>query len=98
MEIDNINPITSLQGNYDYFGEGSFQGKIEELTKPKKGNLTHKYLNSKINLYLYNRYASSQNYYYTKDLNEFLGDSRSGPAFTIKDFEFYLEVRREDLR
>lgn len=37
------------------------------------------------NSYLYQKYASSQNYYYTKDLNDVITDTRSAAAFVVKD-------------
>lgn len=45
-----------------------------------------------VNSYLYQKYASSQNYYYTKDLNDVLTDTRSAAAFVVKDFAQYDTV------
>lgn len=46
-----------------------------------------------LNSFLYQKYASSQNYYYTKDLNDILTESRSAAAFTAKDWMQFDTVR-----
>lgn len=45
-----------------------------------------------INKALYSKYSSSQNYYFTKDINEILGDSRTSGVIKFKDFKHFDEL------
>jgi hypothetical protein len=45
-----------------------------------------------LNSILYHKYASSQNYYYTKDLNDILTETRAAPTFVVKDWSQYDTV------
>lgn len=44
-----------------------------------------------VNKALYSKYSSSQNYYYTKDINEILADSRTTAVIAFKDALHYDE-------
>ena len=44
-----------------------------------------------MNQSLYQKYASTQNYYYLKDLNAIITKSRTSPAIEHKDIEDYFE-------
>lgn len=44
-----------------------------------------------MNRALYLKYASSQNYYYTKDLNDFLDDAHKNSVINFKDQVLYEE-------
>lgn len=50
-------------------------------------------LKTTLNSFLYHKYASSQNYYYTKDLNDILTETRAAPTFLAKDWSQYDMVR-----
>lgn len=50
-------------------------------------------LKSTLNSFLYHKYASSQNYYYTKDLNDIITDTRAAPTFIAKDWTHFDAVK-----
>jgi len=50
-------------------------------------NNDHQYFSNIVHKSLYNKYASSQNYYYTKELNDLLSDSRTPMSIRLKDFQ-----------
>lgn len=41
---------------------------------------------------LYQKFAASQNYFYSKDINEILSQSRSKATIINKDYQHYDEV------
>eukprot|EP01017_Pseudomicrothorax_dubius_P032615 TRINITY_DN4287_c0_g1_i2.p1 TRINITY_DN4287_c0_g1~~TRINITY_DN4287_c0_g1_i2.p1 ORF type:complete len:752 (-),score=98.27 TRINITY_DN4287_c0_g1_i2:137-2392(-) len=49
------------------------------------------HLNTLVHNALYTKYSSSQNYYYTRDLNDILSDNRSKGAIRFKDYASYDE-------
>ena len=48
-------------------------------------------LPAKLNLFLYSKYSSSQNYYYTKEVNNILGGSKDATAIEFIDMMAYHE-------
>lgn len=67
-----------IQGVYDYWGEDtSFADSAAMLSPLRVENPSHRFLRLKINRHLFRKYSSSQNYYYTRDVNDFLADNRS---------------------
>ena len=46
-------------------------------------------MSSKINAYLFKKFCSSQNYYYTRDINEILINSRAKSVIRYKDIKFF---------
>lgn len=49
-------------------------------------------MSSKINAYLFKKFCSSQNYYYTRDINEILINSRAKSVIRYKDIKFFDEL------
>lgn len=45
----------------------------------------------KLNLFLYNKYSSSQNYYYTKDINNILGGNKTPAVMVFTDLLCFYE-------
>jgi len=82
---------TSLVGDYDYW-KMDYKKKGERLTRLTEYTFSSSFLETRVNNYLFQKYASSQNYYYTRDINDMLSDSRSGPSFIIRDTMAYFEV------
>jgi len=52
---------------------------------------TKQQFNEMVTKALYSKYSSSQNYYYTKDINEILSDSRSSAVVRYTDFVHFDE-------
>ena len=45
----------------------------------------------RLNKFLYEKYSSSQNYYYTKEINNILGGNRTASVFVYNDILNYIE-------
>ena len=93
MEPSDLRIKTNLTGKYDYWGDKSFILSDERPTELDGEAVNHAYLNKKLNKYLYRKYASSQNYYFTRDVNDYLSETRTGPAFVIKDYYGFYQVK-----
>ena len=89
----------SLPSSRNRLSAGSMQKTISSLPENcifcnKKDSTSQKnYFPSMINKALYSKYSSSQNYYYTKDINDLLTNSRTPVVIKYKD---YLTVDEEE--
>lgn len=63
------------------------------LKTPKRNSLT-----DLVNNRLYNKYSSSQDYYYLKDINAILQGKRVPSAIVFKDVEDFLDVEEVQRR
>lgn len=83
---------------YDYWEEQELEFRSEldnsdncrictKINKnPFGSNINQFNLYSKCsNTYLYKKYSSSQNYYFTKDINDMLADAKTPAVFLLKD-------------
>lgn len=51
----------------------------------------HVFISLNLNLFLYNKYSSSQNYYYTKEVNGILGGSKTSAVIEFNDLMCFYE-------
>lgn len=76
----------------DVIGREPQQVWSDAVDKLKNQSQTPQLLAKTINSFLYNKYSSSQTYYYTKDLTDIFENQRTVAVVTTKDECQFAEV------
>lgn len=69
----------------DVIGRDPQQVWSEAVDNMKKQKATPRVMANTMNRFLYNKYSSSQTYYYTKDLTDIFENQRTVAVVTTKD-------------
>lgn len=63
-----------------------------------KKKLSHNYYPQMIHKALYSKFSSSQNYYYTRDINDILASNRTKNVINYKDIQTFIDSEEEYLK
>lgn len=86
--------MESSVGSEGSLSEAKKKPDFEELNKIwcEYAKKPVKNINKTVNYFLYCKYSSSQNYYFTKDVNDIISEARTPATFMAKDVHTWDHV------